>query len=106
MLVHMKIKNEHILRIEEILRDLMRQTRKHEKNCLHYEYWRATEGGQYYTMLSFPDSTAFYEHQEPPRASATPLPADVPANLKQQEKIYPIDLQVWWTGNAAPHVKG
>jgi quinol monooxygenase YgiN len=66
LLVHMKIKTEHVVRFEEILRDLVVETARHEKDCLRYEYWRGSEVGQYYCLLSFPHSTAFYEHQASP----------------------------------------
>lgn len=66
LLVHMQIKPEHIVRFEEILRDLVLETERHEKDCLRYEYWRGTEVGQYYCLLAFPSSVAFYEHQASP----------------------------------------
>jgi quinol monooxygenase YgiN len=63
LLVRMKAKPASCARYEEILRELVRETRAHEPDCLRYEYWRGAEPCVYYCLLSFTDNTAFYVHQ-------------------------------------------
>jgi len=47
---------------EDVMAYMYEQTHR-EEGVLRYEYWRGTETGFYYCLLSFDDHRAFIEHQ-------------------------------------------
>jgi quinol monooxygenase YgiN len=63
LLVRMQVKAGKAARYEEILRELVKDTKASEPHCLRYEYWRGAEANAYYCLLSFTDTRAFYLHQ-------------------------------------------
>ncbi|MCU0977275.1 MAG: antibiotic biosynthesis monooxygenase [Steroidobacteraceae bacterium] len=63
LLVRMQVKAGKAARYEEILRELVKDTKANEPGCLRYEYWRGAEPNAYYCLLSFTDTHAFYVHQ-------------------------------------------
>ena len=63
LLVRMQVKAGKAARYEEILRELVKDTRANEPGCLRYEYWRGAEPNAYYCLLSFTDTQSFYLHQ-------------------------------------------
>lgn len=48
---------------EEVMSSMYRQTHDHEDGVLRYEYWRGSQPGFYYCLLSFESSLAFWRHQ-------------------------------------------
>jgi hypothetical protein len=48
---------------EEIAKTVFAATHEHETAVNRYEYWRGTEPGSYYVLLSFDDFDGFMEHQ-------------------------------------------
>jgi quinol monooxygenase YgiN len=48
---------------EEVMAYMYKATHGTEEGVLRYEYWRGTEPGFYYCLLSFRDATAFWRHQ-------------------------------------------
>ena len=65
LLAHIKIKPDQARRYEELQRQMVATT-KDEEGCLRYEFWRGEAPNSYYGLLSFTDSTAFYQHQASP----------------------------------------
>jgi quinol monooxygenase YgiN len=63
ILAHLKVRAGAEARFEDIARTLYRNTHDLESNVLRYEYWRGSEPGTYYTLLSFPDFAGFLVHQ-------------------------------------------
>jgi quinol monooxygenase YgiN len=63
LLAHIKVKPGRAHRFEEILRDMVAQTKASEPDCLRYEYWRGAEENFYYCLLSFTSKIDFYNHQ-------------------------------------------
>lgn len=63
ILAHLKVRSGAEAQFEEIARDLFRDTHALETGVLRYEYWRGSEPGTYYTMLSFRDFASFITHQ-------------------------------------------
>jgi quinol monooxygenase YgiN len=63
LLAHIRVKDGRAARFEEILRDMVAQTKSREPECLRYEYWRGAEINFYYCLLSFTSKIAFYNHQ-------------------------------------------
>lgn len=49
---------------EDLMAYMYEQTHSTEAGVLRYEYWRGREVGFYYCLLSFPDSNAFWRHQD------------------------------------------
>ena len=48
---------------EEVMAYMYEQTHGHEEGIVRYEYWRGRTPGNYYCLLSFEDSLAFWRHQ-------------------------------------------
>ena len=48
---------------EEVMAYMYRQTHDTEDGVLRYEYWRGSEPGFYYCLLSFKDALTFWRHQ-------------------------------------------
>ncbi|MCX2977425.1 putative quinol monooxygenase [Candidatus Marimicrobium litorale] len=48
---------------EEVMAYMYRQTHATEDGVLRYEYWRGSEPGFYYCLLSFKDALTFWRHQ-------------------------------------------
>lgn len=48
---------------EDVMAYMYDSTHNTEEGVLRYEYWRGTEPGFYYCLLSFCDATAFWRHQ-------------------------------------------
>jgi len=48
---------------EEVMAFMYRQTHDTEEGVLRYEYWRGSELGFYYCLLSFKDAPTFWRHQ-------------------------------------------
>ena len=92
---------------------------------MRYEYFRAAQPGKYYSLLSFTDSVAFWEHQVSdyhegfdfasmiksldmewvdPVADASPLiptkstelPGAAPDLIKTAAQTFPVVEQSWW----------
>jgi quinol monooxygenase YgiN len=63
LLVHIQVHPERAARFEEILRDMVTQTKSREPACLAYEYYRGEAPFSYYCRLAFASKIAFYEHQ-------------------------------------------
>ncbi len=63
LLTHIRVKSEMIGRWEEIARDLVAKTRSEEPGMIRYEYWRGSEPGVYYALLSFRSYADFCVHQ-------------------------------------------
>ena len=63
ILAHITIKPGMEARFEELAAALYKGTHEHEKNVRRYEYWRGSEPGSYYTLLSFDDYNSFLVHQ-------------------------------------------
>jgi quinol monooxygenase YgiN len=63
ILAHLKVRTGAEAQFEAIARDLFRDTHALEAGVLRYEYWRGSEPGTYYTLLSFPDFASFIVHQ-------------------------------------------
>ena len=63
LLVHIQVHAERAQRFEEILRDMVAQTKRREPACLAYEYYRGASAFSYYCRLVFASKIAFYDHQ-------------------------------------------
>lgn len=63
ILAHLKVKPGAEAQFEDIARTLYHDTHTHETGVLRYEYWRGSEPGTYYTLLSFVDFPTFIVHQ-------------------------------------------
>ena len=63
ILAHLTVKPGCEARFEEIARALYAGTHEHETGVRHYQYWRGSEPGTYYTLLSFDDHRTFIAHQ-------------------------------------------
>lgn len=63
ILAHLTIKPGKEAAFEDIAREMVRQTTGNEPGCVRYEYWRGQDARNYYVLLAFRDSGAFYEHQ-------------------------------------------
>jgi quinol monooxygenase YgiN len=59
----MRVHSDKTTRFEEILQDMVAQTKSREPDCLRYEYFRGAEPNTYYCMLAFTSKIAFYHHQ-------------------------------------------
>lgn len=63
ILAHLRVRAGEEARFEAIARRLHAATHADETGVRHYEYWRGSEPGSYYTLLSFDDFQAFITHQ-------------------------------------------
>jgi quinol monooxygenase YgiN len=63
LLVHIRVHEGKAARFEEILADMVAQTKASEPDCLAYEYYRGAEPNSYYCRLAFASKIAFYNHQ-------------------------------------------
>lgn len=83
ILAHISVKPGSEARFEQISRDLHDASHGHEQGLLRYEYWRGSEPGTYYTLLSFSDFRAFIAHQTSDHhEAASPLLGSVLAGLR------------------------
>ncbi|MFT4519734.1 MAG: quinol monooxygenase YgiN [Halioglobus sp.] len=125
LLCHIEINPGKETEFEEVMKEMYRRTHAEEPNCVRYEYYRAAEPGKYYSLLSFTDSVAFWEHQisdyheghdfaamiksldmewVDPVADAAPLiptkSTDAPDTasdlIQSAAQTYPITEQAWW----------
>lgn len=125
LLCHIEINPGREADFEAVAKEMYRRTHAEEPNCIRYEYYRAALPGKYYTLLSFTDSVAFWEHQisdyhegfdfesmiksiemewVDPVQEAAPLkptrstpPADaVNAAVKAAAETFPVQVQAWW----------
>lgn len=115
LLAQIQVKAGREAEFEEIAAELHRTTHAKEPGCLRYEYWRGTEPGKYYSLLSFEDFHAFLRHQVSdhheeasprigevceavqlewvdPVAESSPLPAtamqDLPEGADEKTRLY------------------
>lgn len=63
LLCHIEINPGKEHEFEAVMKEMYRRTHDEEPNCVRYEYFRAAEPRKYYSLLSFTDSVAFWEHQ-------------------------------------------
>ena len=125
ILAHIKIFAGKEQEFENIIRPLYEASHRIENKLRRYEYWRGTEPGHYYCLLSFDDFVGFMEHQSSdhhespdfpallenirlewldPVAGASDLtptePQDLPADandlMKEYAKHYSVEVQDWW----------
>ena len=125
LLCHIEIHSGRELEFEAVMKEMYRRTHDEEPNCVRYEYYRGAKPGKYYSLLSFTDSGAFWEHQVSDYhegfdfagmiksldkewvdrvAEAIPLRgtvdiehADTASDLiKSAEQTYRIEVQSWW----------
>lgn len=125
ILAHIKIFAGKEQEFEKIIRPLYEASHRLEPKLRRYEYWRGTEPGQYYCLLSFDDFVGFMEHQSSdhheapdfpalleniqlewldPVAGASDLvatePQELPADandlMREYAKNYSVQVQDWW----------
>lgn len=63
VLAHITVRPGEEERFESLARSLYADTHAREERVLRYEYWRGSEPGSFYTLLSFADADAFWAHQ-------------------------------------------
>lgn len=63
ILAHLQIRPGEEARFEAIARRLYAATHDHETGVRHYQYWRGSEPGTYYSLLAFDDFQTFIAHQ-------------------------------------------
>lgn len=63
ILAHITVRPGSEADFEAISRGLYETSHETESGLLRYEYWRGSEPGSYYTLLSFVDFAAFIAHQ-------------------------------------------
>lgn len=125
LLCHIEINPGKEPEFERVMKEMYRRTHAEEPNCVRYEYFRAAQPGKYYSLLSFTDSVAFWEHQisdyhegfdfasmiksldmewVDPVADASPLittkstelPEAAEDLVKTAAQTYPVSEQPWW----------
>ena len=98
ILAHLRVKPGCEAAFEEIARNLHAATSAHETGARRYEYWRGSEPGLYYSLLSFDDHRTFIRHQTSAHhEAATPQLRDVLAGIRL-EWVDP----VVWAGELPP----
>lgn len=75
ILARLKIHPGKEAEFERIIRPLYEATHRLEPACRRYEYWRGTEPGRYYCLLSFDDFMGFMVHQTSDHHEAPDFPA-------------------------------
>ena len=63
ILAHISVRPGSEADFEAISRDLYAESHATEDGLLRYEYWRGSDPGTYYTLLSFRDFASFIAHQ-------------------------------------------
>lgn len=63
ILVHIKIREGHEARFEDLARHMFEATHRDESAVREYQYWRGAAPRTYYTFMSFDDHRAFITHQ-------------------------------------------
>lgn len=63
ILAHITVRPGSESDFEAISRELYETSHESETGLLRYEYWRGSEPGSYYTLLSFVDFASFIAHQ-------------------------------------------
>ena len=63
ILAHISVRPGAEAQFEEISRELYERSHEGEEGLIRYEYWRGSEPGSYYTLLSFRDFATFIAHQ-------------------------------------------
>jgi quinol monooxygenase YgiN len=63
LLAHICVREGMEVEFEEVVAELYRATHERESAVLRYEYFRGTERGAYYCLLSFDDYQGFLTHQ-------------------------------------------
>lgn len=125
LLCHIEINPGKEPEFEAVMKEMYRRTHAEEPNCVRYEYFRGAQPGKYYSLLSFTNSVAFWEHQVSdyhegfdfaamiksldmewldPVADACPLIATESTNLpegssdllKTAAETYVVAVQSWW----------
>ena len=125
LLCHIEINPGKEQEFEAVMKEMYRRTHAEEPNCVRYEYFRAAEPSKYYSLLSFTDSVAFWEHQisdyhegydfasmikslemewVDPVDGASPListkssspPANATELIKTAAETYQVQEQPWW----------
>ena len=83
ILAHITVRPGSESDFEAISRELYETSHESETGLLRYEYWRGSEPGSYYTLLSFTDFNAFIAHQvSDHHESASPSIGEVVAGLR------------------------
>lgn len=125
LLCHIEINPGKESEFEAVMKEMYRRTHGEEPNCVRYEYFRGAQPGKYYSLLSFTDSVAFWEHQISdyhegfdfasmiksldmewldPVADASPLIPTESTNppegssdlIKTAAETYAVAVQSWW----------
>ena len=63
LLAHIRVRPGMEARFEQLAMELFQATHANERAVRRYEYFRGTDPGTYYALLSFDDYHGFLEHQ-------------------------------------------
>lgn len=63
ILAHITVADGREAAFESIARALFDASHAHDRGLRRYEYWRGTDSGAYYALLSFDDFASFIAHQ-------------------------------------------
>jgi quinol monooxygenase YgiN len=63
LLAHIRVRPGMEARFEQLATELFQATHANERAVRRYEYFRGTDPGSYYALLSFDDYHGFLEHQ-------------------------------------------
>lgn len=91
ILAHITVKAGRENEFEHIARTLFAASHTNDEGLLRYEYWRGSDPGTYYSLLSFRDFRAFIDHQTSDHhESASPHIGEVVSGIRL-EWVDPVD---------------
>ena len=126
LVAHIRIRPGGEERWEAVMTEMVEKTLATEENVVRYEYWKRQAPREYFCLLAFRDSLAFFEHQaadyhvnapfgdlieaielewvDPVEGASPlartldpPLGSDVPKDVSAWREQTPVQLADWWS---------
>ena len=127
LVAHIRVRAGGEEQWETVMAEMVSKTLASEPNVVRYEYWKRQAPREYFCLLAFKDSLAFFEHQaadyhvnapfgdlieaielewvDPVETASPlartldpPLAEDVPGDVSAWRERTPVQMAEWWLG--------